>query len=64
MAGVLTRGRPYERFSTGEHGLAPGVTVTLHLPASGRKIRGKRGLIDTKVAEGIAAISSATLAAR
>lgn len=47
MPTVLAHDRPYERFSTGEHGLAPAVTVALHLPASGRVIRGKRALLDT-----------------
>jgi hypothetical protein len=47
MSAVLAQDRPYERFSTGLHGLAPAITVALHLPASGRIIRGKRALIDS-----------------
>jgi len=47
MGKLLIKDRPYERFSATEQGLAPGLTVTLHLPASGRRIPGKRALIDT-----------------
>jgi len=48
MARELLKDCPYERFSPSPVlGLAPGVTVTLHLPVSGRKIVGKRALIDT-----------------
>lgn len=48
MAKVLLKDKPYERFSPSPlTGLAPGVTVTLHMPVSGRKIHGKRALIDT-----------------
>jgi len=47
MPTVVAQDKPYERFSTGEHGLAPALTVSLHLPASGRVIPGKRALIDT-----------------
>lgn len=48
MAKILLKDKPYERFSPSSlTGLAPSVTVTLHMPASGRKITGKRALIDT-----------------
>lgn len=48
MARVLLRDKPYERFSSSPlTGLAPGVTVTLHMPVSGKKIVGKSALIDT-----------------
>jgi hypothetical protein len=48
MAKTLIKDKPYERFSRSLlTGFAPGVTVTLHMPVSGRKIAGKRALIDT-----------------
>ena len=48
MAKILLKDKPYERFSPSRvTGLAPGVTVTLHMPVSGRKITDRRALIDT-----------------
>ena len=48
MARILVKDTPYERFSSSPlTGFAPGVSVTLHMPVSGRKIAGKRALIDT-----------------
>ena len=48
MPKSLLKDKPYERFSSSyETGLAPGVSVTLHLPVSGRKITDRRALIDT-----------------
>ena len=48
MAKSLLKDKPYERFSSSpQTGLAPGVTVTLYMPVSGRKIAGKSALIDT-----------------
>ena len=47
MRAILAQDSPWLRFSPGQHGLAPALTVTLHLPASGRAIRGKRALLDT-----------------
>lgn len=47
MAQTLLENRAFERFSPGIYGLAPGVTVTLHMPASGKRISAKRALIDT-----------------
>jgi len=47
MAQVLVKDKPYERFSPNKYGLAPSVTVNLHMPASGRTIVGKKALIDT-----------------
>ena len=48
MARILLKDKPYERFSPSPvTGLAPGVTVTLHMPVSGRKISDRRALIDT-----------------
>lgn len=38
---------PYARFSTSPYGLHPAVEVTLCLTASGRRITGLKGLIDT-----------------
>jgi len=47
MARSLVKDVPYERFTAGKYGLAPGVTVTLHMPVSGRTVGGRRALIDT-----------------
>jgi len=47
LAKLLITDKPYERFSPGRFGLAPGVAVTLHMPASKRKIAGKKAIIDT-----------------
>jgi hypothetical protein len=47
MQKELLKEIPYERFSQNQWGLAPGVTVTLHATASGRKIPNVKALIDT-----------------
>ncbi len=47
MPRILLKNKPYERFSLSPLGLAPGVTVTLHMPISGRTIPDRRALIDT-----------------
>ena len=47
MDTMLLKDIPYQRFSANQWGLAPGMTVTLHMTASGRKISGVPALIDT-----------------
>lgn len=47
MAKNLIKDEPYKRFSTNRWGLAPGLTVTLHMSASKRKIPEVNALIDT-----------------
>ena len=48
MPKILLKDKPYERFSLSPlTGLAPGVTVTLHMPVSGRTIPDRKALIDT-----------------
>jgi len=47
MDQVLLTDFPYQPFSGNGRGLAPGVTVTLHATASGRRIRDVQALIDT-----------------
>ena len=48
MPRVLIKDKPYELFSSSPlTGFAPGVTVTLHMPVSGRKIPDRLALIDT-----------------
>jgi len=47
MARSLLRDVPFERLTPGRYGLAPVVTVTLHMPASGRTVPGTKALIDT-----------------
>ena len=47
MSEILLKDKPYERFSLSPlTGLGPGLTVTLHMPVSGRKITDRRALID------------------
>jgi len=47
MDKVLLTNVPYERFSESRWGLAPGIVVTLHATAYGKKISGVKALIDT-----------------
>ena len=53
MAKVLLKEKPYEPFSPTHPnaGFAPGITVTLHMPASKRKIPNIRALLDTGAPE-------------
>jgi len=47
VARLVVQEKPYQRFSLRPTGFAPGLTVALHLPVSGRRISELRGLIDT-----------------
>lgn len=52
MAKALLKNSPYEPFGTKPHtNFAPGVTVTLHMPLSKRKIPNIRALLDTGAPE-------------
>jgi len=47
MGRLLVENMPFGRFSETKTGWAPGVSVTLRLPVSGRRIPGIHALIDT-----------------